>query len=66
MNEVLERFAARAADHARMAQSAAHAGTAFAIEKRNVDAEHALTYVQGHAKTELINALRSIGQQLRP
>ena len=66
MIDVLEGFAARAADQGRAAEWSAHAGIAFAQEKRRVDGEQALAYVQGHIKTELINALRSVGQQLRP
>lgn len=66
MIDVLEGFAARAADQGRAAQWAAQSGIAFAIEKRKVDGQHALAYVQGHVKTELINALRSVGQHLRP
>jgi hypothetical protein len=31
-----------------------------------VDAEYASAALQGHIKTELINALRQLGQQLRP
>ncbi|HEX7682916.1 MAG TPA: hypothetical protein VF446_05165 [Trinickia sp.] len=66
MIEVLEGFAARAADQSRVAQWAARSGIEFALAKRQVDAQHALAYVQGHVKTELVNALRGVGQQLRP
>lgn len=66
MNEVLGGFAAYAASQGHAARWAVQAGTAFALEKRKVDAQHALIHMQGHAKTELINALRSLGQQLRP
>ena len=66
MVEAMESFTARMADQQRAAQWAAHAGVAFAHEKRSVDAQFALSAVQGHVKTELINALRHLGQQLRP
>jgi hypothetical protein len=66
MNEVLGRFAARAASQQRTAQWTAQTGIAFALEKRRVDAESALAHIDGRAKTELINALRGIAQQLRP
>jgi hypothetical protein len=66
MNEVLGSVAARAASQGQMGEWAARTGIAFALEKRNVDAEHALNYVEGHTKTELVNALRTLGQQLRP
>jgi hypothetical protein len=66
MVEAMESFAARMADQRRVAQWTAHAGLAFAHEKRSIDAEHALAAVQGNVKTELINALRHLGQQLRP
>ena len=66
MNEILGSYAMLAASQSRAAQWAVRAGTAFALEKRSVDAEHALIQMEGHAKTQLINALRSIGQQLRP
>lgn len=66
MNEISEAFAARAAGQRRAGEWAAYTGVAFALEKRKVDAEQALSYMEGHAKTELINALRTIGQQLRP
>ncbi|MGN6315219.1 hypothetical protein [Trinickia sp.] len=66
MIDVLEGFAARAADQGRAAQWAAQSGIAFALEKRKVDGRYALTYVEGHVKTELINALRGVAQHLRP
>ena len=66
MIEAVESFAARAADQRHAARWAAQAGIVFAHEKRRVDAEYALASVQGHAKTELINALRNLVQQLRP
>lgn len=66
MIDVLEGFAARAADQGRAVQGMAQAGIAFALEKRAVDAEHALSYVHGRAKTELVNALRHNDGQLRP
>jgi|GEM_PF-3856595 len=66
MIEAVESFAAHAADQRHAARWAAQAGIAFAHEKRHVDAEYALASVQGHAKTELINALRNLAQQLRP
>jgi hypothetical protein len=66
MIEAVESFAASAADQRHAARWAAQAGIAFAHEKRRVDAECALASVQGHAKTELINALRNLAQQLRP
>jgi hypothetical protein len=66
MVEAMEVFAARAADQRRAAQWTAHAGIAFAHAKRSVDAEYASAALQGHIKTELINALRQLGQQLRP
>lgn len=66
MNEVLGGFAAHAANQGRAAQWAVQAGTAFALEKREVDAQYALIHMESHAKTELINALRNLGQQLRP
>jgi hypothetical protein len=59
-------FAAPVAELVRAARWLAQADIAFALEKRNVDAEHALAYVEGHVKTELIDALRNLGQQLRP
>lgn len=66
MVEAMEGFAERVAEQRRAAQWAAHAGIAFAHEKRSVDAQYAFASVQGHMKTELINALRNLGQQLRP
>lgn len=66
MNEVLGGFAAHAAHQSRAAQWAAQVGTAFALEKRKVDAQYALIHMENHAKTGLINALRTLGQQLRP
>jgi hypothetical protein len=66
MVEAMEGFAARVAEQQRAAQWAAHAGIAFAHEKRSLDAQYAFSAVQGHVKTELINALRHLGQQLRP
>ncbi len=66
MNEGLGGVAARAASQGQMGEWAARAGIAFALEKRQLDAEQALNYIEGHAKTELINALRTLGQQLRP
>ncbi|CAB3649762.1 hypothetical protein [Trinickia soli] len=59
-------FATRVAQQGVAAQWAAHAGMTFAQEKRHVDAAYALAFIQGHAKNELVNALRNIGQQLRP
>lgn len=66
VDEVSGSFAARAASQEKRGEWAARTGIAFAHEKRKVDAEHALSYVEGHTKTELINALRTLGQQLRP
>ncbi|RDU96943.1 hypothetical protein [Trinickia dinghuensis] len=66
MTKVLEQYAAYTAAQGRAAQWAAQAGVAFAFEKRKIDAEHALSHVEGHVRTELINALRNLGQQLRP
>jgi hypothetical protein len=66
MNEILEGHAVQAASQSHAAQWAARAGTAFALEKRKIDAEYALIQLEGQAKTELVNALRSLGQQLRP
>lgn len=66
MNEVLGGVAARAAGQASIGEWAGRAGVAFAHEKRKVDAEQALSHIEGHTKTELINALRTLGQQLRP
>lgn len=66
MNEVLGSFAARAASQGQMGEWAARTSIAFALEKRKVDAEHALNDIEGHTRTELINALRTLGQQLRP
>ncbi len=66
MIEGVKGFAAPAVEQARAARWTAQAGIAFALEKRNVDGQQALAYIQGHAKTELINALRNLGQQLRP
>ncbi|PMS20415.1 hypothetical protein C0Z18_10780 [Trinickia dabaoshanensis] len=66
MSEVSGDFVARAASQQRAAQWAAHTGVSFALEKRRVDAQSALAHIEGRAKTELINALRGIGQHLRP
>jgi len=66
MIEDVKGLAAPGAEQAHAARSTAQAGIAFALEKRNVDALSALAYIRGHAKTELINALRNLGQQLRP
>ena len=66
MNDMLGSIAVHAASQGHAAQWTVRAGTAFALEKRKIDAEHALKHIEGHARTELINALRSIGQQLRP
>lgn len=66
MIDAVESFAARAADQRYAARWAAQAGIAFAREKRRIDAEHALAFVHGHAKTELVNAWRNLAQQLRP
>lgn len=66
MNEVLGGYVAHAASQQRAANWAAQTGISFALEKRRVDAESALAHIDERAKTELINALRSIGQQLRP
>ena len=66
MNEVLGSHIAQAAINERAAQWATRTGITFAFEKRRVDGEHALSFMEGHAKTELINALRTIGQQLHP
>jgi hypothetical protein len=66
MNEVLGGYVAHAATQRRAAHWVAQTGISFALEKRRVDGESALAHIDGRAKTELINALRSIGQQLRP
>lgn len=66
MIEGLEGYAVRVADQRHVAQWAAHASIAYAQEKRQVDAAYALASVEGHTKTELVNALRNIAQQLRP
>jgi hypothetical protein len=66
MNEVLGGYAAHAASQQRAAHWAAQTGISFALEKRRVDAESAMAHIEERAKTELINALRGIVQQLRP
>ena len=66
MNDILGSYAILAASQSRAAQWTVRAGTAFALEKRSVDAEHALIEMEGHTRTQLINALRSSGQHLRP
>jgi hypothetical protein len=59
-------MAAHAADQLRTTDWAAHAGMAFAMEKRRVDAENALESAHGRMKTELINSLRQLTAQIKP
>lgn len=66
MIDMPDSIAARVAQQGFVAHWAAHAGITYAQEKRHVDAAYALVSIHGHAKTELVNALRNIGQQLRP
>ncbi|MEA3119706.1 MAG: hypothetical protein QOI13_2976 [Paraburkholderia sp.] len=53
-------------DRLRATESTAHAGVAFAMEKRRVDAQNALELAHGRMKTELINSLRQLTAQIKP
>ena len=46
MFEISEAFAARAAGQRRAGEWAAYTGVAFALEKRKIDAEQALSYME--------------------
>jgi hypothetical protein len=53
-------------DRLRATEWTAHAGMAFAVEKRRVDTENALESAHDRMKTELINSLRQLTAQIRP
>jgi hypothetical protein len=59
-------MAGHAADQRRTTEWVTHAGMAFAIEKRRVDAENALESAHGRMKTELVNSLRQLTAQIKP
>jgi hypothetical protein len=66
MIQFLQSMAEHVGDRLRTTEWTAHAGMAFAVEKRRVDAENALESAHGRMKTELINSLRQLTAQIKP
>lgn len=66
MTQFWQSMAAHVADRLRTTEWTAHAGAAFAMEKRRVDSENALESAHGRMKTELINSLRQLTAQIKP
>ena len=66
MIQFLQSMAEDVGDRLRAAEWTAHAGMAFAVEKRRVDAGNALESAHARMETELINSLRQLTAQIKP
>ena len=66
MIQFWQSMAEHVGDRLRTTELTAHAGMAFAAEKRRVDAENALESAHGRMKTELITSLRKLTAQIKP